>query len=80
MIFCLRFQIFLLTYKLARACLGFLERPSRSSEFVRIGMVRTIARGPVRPGDRARLDLAVDSGRRHVRASLRDVSDEIELN
>ncbi len=36
--------------------------------------------GPVRPGDRARLDLAVDSGRRHVRASLRDVSNEIELN
>ena len=37
---------------LARACLGFLERPSRSCEFVRVGMVRTIVdtlRGPVRP-------------------------------
>ena len=31
---------------LARACLGFLERPSRSCEFVRLGMVRTIAQGP----------------------------------
>ncbi len=42
---------------------------------------RTGARA-VRPGDRARLDLclAVDSGSRHVRASLRDVSNEIESN
>ena len=31
---------------LARACLGFLERPSRSYEFVRVDMVRTIAQRP----------------------------------
>ena len=49
------FDFFDLFADLARACLGFffLERPSRSCEFVRVGMVRTIAhsrlRGPVRP-------------------------------
>ena len=54
-----------------------LRRARRSSEYVCCAQSHG---GPVRPGDRARLDLAVDSGRRHVRASLRDVSNEIELN
>ncbi len=79
------FDFFDLFADLARACLGFLERPSRSSEFVRVRSSRYGAHNLTgalfnRPGDRARLDLAVDSGSRHVRASLRDVSNEIELN
>jgi hypothetical protein len=37
------FDFFDLFADLARACLGFLERPSRSCEVVRVRMDRTIA-------------------------------------
>ena len=52
---------------------------ARSCEYV-VRMDCTIAQRPRRGRSRARPDLAVDSGSRRVRASLRDVGNEIELN
>ena len=79
-VFSICFDFFDLFADLARACLGFLERPSRSCEVVRAWIAQSHS-GLVRRGrSRARPDLVVDSGSRRVRASLRDVSNEIELN
>ena len=79
------FDFFDLFADLARACLGFLERPSRSCEVVRVRSThvlhnRTAASLDVGGPGPDLTSVVVDSGSRRVRASLRDVSNEIELN
>jgi hypothetical protein len=76
---CLIFLIFLLTLR-EHAWVSWSVRRgrARSCEYVWIAQSHSglVSRGR----SRARPDLAVDSGSRRVRASLRDVSNEIELN
>ncbi len=65
------FDFFDLFADLARACLGFLERPSRSCEVRRASTYglhnRTLSGLVRRETSRARPDLAADSGCRRVR-------------
>ncbi len=85
LVFVLIFLNFLLTWREHAWVSWSIRRGrARSCEYV-VRMDCTIAQrrlsGLVRRGrSRARPDLAVDSGSRRVRASLRDVSSEIELN
>ncbi len=61
------FDFFDLFADLARACLGFLERPSRSCEVVRVWIAQSDSGLIRRETSWARPDLAADSGCRRVR-------------